>query len=163
MTAIRDVNLTVNGTHHRVRVHPRRLLVHSLRDDLGLTGTHVGCETAECGTCVVLMNERAVKSCNLLTVQADGAQITTIEGLAPDGALHPIQQAFCDKHAVHCGFCTPGMIMRTCALLRENPSPNEDEIRSALVGNMCRCTGYQHIVDAIVDASERMSSTGAPR
>ena len=163
MTPIRDVSITVNGTRHRVRVQARRLLVHSLRDDLGLTGTHVGCETAECGTCVVLVNERAVKSCNLLTVQADGAKITTIEGLATDGRLHPIQQAFCDKHAVHCGFCTPGMIMRTCALLRENPSPNEDEIRSALVGNVCRCTGYQHIVDAIVDASDRMGLAGVTR
>lgn len=162
MTAVRDVNVTVNGTPRRVRVEPRRLLVHSLRDDLGLTGTHVGCETAECGACVVLVNGRAVKSCNLLTVQAEGATITTIEGLASDAGLHPIQQAFCERHAVQCGFCTPGMIMRTCGLLRENPSPHEDEIRSALVGNLCRCTGYQHIVDAIIDASERMGAAGTP-
>jgi carbon-monoxide dehydrogenase small subunit len=163
MTDLREVSLTVNGTPHRLQVEPRRLLVHVLRQDLGLTGTHVGCETAECGACVVLVNGRAVKSCHLLAVQVDGATLITIEGLARDDQLHPIQQAFCEQHAVQCGFCTPGMIMLAAALLQQSPHPDEHEIRHAMYGNMCRCTGYEHIVDAIQDASERMAGAGAAR
>ena len=157
MTELRDITLTVNGKEHHLRVEPRRLLVHCLREDLGLTGTHVGCENAECGICVVLLNGEPVKSCNLLAVQADGGTITTVEGLAQDGHLNPIQEAFCEKHAVQCGFCTPGMMIFAQHLLQEKPHPDEQEIRTALYGNMCRCTGYQNIVEAIAYASELMS------
>jgi carbon-monoxide dehydrogenase small subunit len=160
MTELHDVMLTVNGTVHHLRVEPRRLLVHCLRLDLGMTGTHIGCETAQCGACLVLLNGDAVKSCNLLAVQADGGAVSTIEGLAQDGRLHPIQEAFCEKHAVQCGFCTPGMIMSAWDLLRKNPRPDKDEIRLAIYGNLCRCTGYQTIVEAIQHAGERMAGQG---
>jgi carbon-monoxide dehydrogenase small subunit len=163
MTELREVSLTVNGTARRVRIEPRRLLVHCLRNDLGLTGTHVGCDTADCGACVVLLDGRAVKSCNLLAVQADGAAVSTVEGLARDGELHPIQRAFVEKHAVQCGFCTPGMLMLASALLRRSPHPDEAEIRRALYGNLCRCTGYQNIVDAIRYAGELVAETGRAR
>jgi carbon-monoxide dehydrogenase small subunit len=163
MTELRDVSFTVNGTARRVRVEPRRLLVHCLRHDLGLTGTHVGCDTADCGTCVVMLDGRAVKSCNLLAVQADGAAVSTVEGLAPGEQLHPIQRAFCEKHAVQCGYCTPGMLMVASALLQQSPHPDETEIRRALYGNLCRCTGYEHIVDAIGYAGELMAEAGTAR
>ncbi len=157
MTALWEVTLTVNGAVHRLRVEPRRLLVHCLRHDLGLTGTHVGCETGQCGACTVLVDGEVVKSCNLLTVQADGGTIVTIEGLAEDGRLHPLQEAFWEKHALQCGFCTPGMIMFAVGLLARDPHPDEAAIRQAMHGNLCRCTGYQHIVDAIQHAAERMA------
>lgn len=163
MTELREITLTVNGKPHQLHVEPRRLLVHCLRSDFGLTGTHVGCETAQCGVCAVLLNGEAVKSCNLLAVQADGATVVTIEGVARDGHLHPVQEAFCKMHAVQCGYCTPGMIICACELLQKNPHPNEDEIRLAIYGNLCRCTGYQNIVEAIRHAGELMDGQGEPR
>ncbi len=152
------VTLTINGTEHTIDVEPRLLLVHAIRDVIGLTGTHVGCDTSQCGSCTVLLNGEAVKSCSMLAAQADGQQIETVEGLAhADGTLHPIQQAFAEKHGLQCGFCTPGMLMMSKALLNENPNPSRDEIRHALAGNMCRCTGYQNIVLAIEFAAEQMA------
>ena len=152
------ITLTINGAEHSIDVEPRLLLVHAIRDVIGLTGTHVGCDTSQCGSCTVLLNGEAVKSCSMLAVQADGQQIETVEGLAhADGTLHPIQQAFAEKHGLQCGFCTPGMLMLSKALLNENPNPSRDEIRHALAGNMCRCTGYQNIVLAIEFAAEQLS------
>ena len=152
------IKLTINGTEHSIDVEPRLLLVHAIRDVIGLTGTHVGCDTSQCGSCTVLLNGEAVKSCSMLAVQADGQEIETVEGLAAaDGDLHPIQQAFAEKHGLQCGFCTPGMLMLSKALLNENPNPTRDEIRHALAGNMCRCTGYQNIVLAIEFAAEQLS------
>jgi aerobic carbon-monoxide dehydrogenase small subunit len=152
-----EINVRVNGREHRGSVEPRLLLVHYLRDSLRLTGTHIGCETSLCGACTVLLNGKAVKSCTVLAVQADGGDITTIEGLTSlpgaNGGLHPVQEAFWEKHGLQCGYCTPGMIMTSVALLRENPHPGEDEIRRAIEGNLCRCTGYQNIVDAIQHAA----------
>jgi carbon-monoxide dehydrogenase small subunit len=147
------VRVTVNGVVHEVDVEARLLLVHLLRDRLGLTGTHVGCDTSNCGACTVHLDGEAVKSCTVLAVQADGAQVTTIEGLAPDGGLHPLQTAFWEKHGLQCGFCTPGMIMTAADLLQRNPSPSEEEIRHGLEGNLCRCTGYQNIVEAVQAAA----------
>ena len=158
MTELREVSLTVNGSGHRLRLEPRRLLVHCLRYDLGLTGTHVGCETADCGTCAVLLNGRAVKSCNLLAVQAHGAELTTIEGLSADGGLLPIQEAFRDHRALQCGFCTPGMIMLASELLARHRRRDDAEIRRQMYGNLCRCTGYGTIVDAIKDAGMKAES-----
>jgi carbon-monoxide dehydrogenase small subunit len=147
----------VNGTRETREVEPRLLLVHFLRETLGLTGTNVGCDTSQCGACTVLLDGQAVKSCTLLALQADGAQVTTIEGLAaPDGTLHPLQQAFWDKHGLQCGFCTPGMILTACHLLKENPAPSEHDVRQGLEGNYCRCTGYQNIVASILEAAEKM-------
>ena len=146
---LHTVTVTVNGVRHAVSVEPRTLLVHLLRDDLDLTGTHIGCDTSQCGACTVDIDGKAVKSCTVLAVMADGSSITTIEGLASDGALHPIQTAVHEYHALQCGFCTPGMIMRIRELLRENPNPNEREIRHGLNGNICRCTGYHNIVRAV--------------
>ncbi len=152
------VTLTINGTEYNIDVEPRLLLVHAIRDVIGLTGTHVGCDTSQCGSCTVLLNGEAVKSCSMLAVQADGQQIETVEGLAAaDGTLHPIQQAFAEKHGLQCGFCTPGMLMLSKALLNENPNPSKDEIKHALAGNMCRCTGYQNIVLAIEFAAGQLS------
>ena len=150
------IQLTVNGRAHRASVEPRLLLVHFLREHLSLTGTHVGCDTSQCGACTVHLNGRAVKSCTVFAVQADGAEITTIEGLAQGGKLHPVQQAFHEKHGLQCGFCTPGMIMTTTYLLETNPNPSEEEIRHALEGNFCRCTGYVNIVESIRHAAEQM-------
>ena len=150
------VSLTVNGVKQTADVEPRLLLVHLLRDVLGLTGTNVGCDTSQCGVCTVMLDGQAVKSCTVLAVQADGANVTTIEGLAPDGGLHPLQQAFWDKHGLQCGFCTPGMILTTCALLDKNPKPTEEEIRHGLEGNICRCTGYHNIVKAVQEAAEKL-------
>ena len=146
------VSVAVNGEQIEEEVPARRLLVHFLRDDLGLTGTHVGCDTGNCGACTVHLNGEPVKSCMLLTVQVDGAALTTIEGLASDGELTPLQRAFNEHHALQCGYCTPGMLMSASALLERNPHPSEDEVRVALQGNICRCTGYVNIVEAVVAA-----------
>ncbi len=143
------ISVEVNGTSYEREVEPRLLLAHFLRDELGLTGTNIGCETSLCGACTVLMDGQAVKSCTQLAVQADGASITTIEGLATDGQLHPLQQAFWDEHGLQCGYCTPGMIMAASHLLEHNQDPTEDEVREALKGNLCRCTGYHNIVKAV--------------
>lgn len=147
------LSLSINGTKHEADVEPRLLLVHFIRDLAGLTGTHIGCETSICGSCTVLMDGNPVKSCTLLAVQADGAEITTIEGLAKDGQFHPIQESFWDCHGLQCGFCTPGMILAACGLLKDNPDPTEEQVRHGLEGNLCRCTGYQHIVDAVMQAA----------
>ena len=156
----KTIGLTVNGTAHTAEVEPRVLLVHYLRDTLGLTGTHVGCETSLCGACTVLVDGQAVKSCTMLAVQADGARVTTIEALARDGALHPVQEGFWACHGLQCGFCTPGMIMTSVQIIERNPSPSESEIRHGLDGNLCRCTGYQHIVDAVQHAARAMKAAG---
>jgi aerobic carbon-monoxide dehydrogenase small subunit len=157
----RPVTLAVNGTEHHVQVEPRALLVHVLRDDLNLTGTHIGCDTSQCGACTILMDGRAVKSCTVLALQAEGHRITTIEGIGSVGDLHPLQQGFWDKHGLQCGFCTPGVIMTAIDLLASNPDPTEDQIRHALEGNYCRCTGYQNIVSAIQAAAAMLRSTPA--
>lgn len=149
----RPITLNVNGAARTVEVEPRALLAHVLRDDLDLTGTHIGCDTSQCGACTVHLDGRAVKSCTVLAVQAEGRAITTIEGLAPQGGLHRLQQAFWEKHGLQCGFCTPGMIMTAADLLARNAKPTESEIRHALEGNLCRCTGYQNIVAAIQSAA----------
>ena len=143
------ISMTVNGTQRELEVEPRRLLVQAIREDLNLTGTHVGCDTSQCGACTVHVEGRAIKSCTMLAVQADGATVTTIEGMAPAGGLHPLQTAFWEQHGLQCGFCTPGMIMAAADLLATNPDPSDEEIRHAIEGNMCRCTGYQNIVAAI--------------
>jgi len=148
------IQVKVNGTLHEDHVEPRLLLVHYLREVAGLTGTHIGCETSICGACTVLLNGEAVKSCTMFAVQADGAEVTTIEGLATDGKLHPLQQGFWEEHGLQCGFCTPGMILAAAQLLSRNPHPSRDEIRKGLEGNLCRCTGYQHIVKAVEWAAE---------
>ena len=153
-----DIQIRVNGKTHEGKVEPRVLLVHYLRDVLGLTGTHIGCETTLCGACTVLLDGKAVKSCTMLAVQADGAEITTIEGLAGQGGLHPVQEGFWEKHGLQCGYCTPGMILTAVQLLRDNPDPAEAEIRRALAGNLCRCTGYQHIVEAVRYAAKKMKT-----
>jgi carbon-monoxide dehydrogenase small subunit len=150
---VSSISIQVNGVSEARDVEPRVLLVHFLRDVLGLTGTHVGCDTSQCGACTVLLDGASVKSCSLFAVQADGRQVTTIEGLAKDGKLHPVQQAFWDQHGLQCGFCTPGMILSTCELLARNPKPNEAEIRAGLEGNICRCTGYNNIVKAVQQAA----------
>ena len=147
------VELTVNGERRRAEVEPRVLLVHLLRDHLGLTGTHIGCDTTSCGACIVLLDGVPVKSCTMFGVQAHGAEITTVEGLAEGGQLHPVQEAFHTQHGLQCGFCTPGMMLTSVALLRENPDPSEEEIRWALSGQICRCTGYQNIVKAVRHAA----------
>jgi aerobic carbon-monoxide dehydrogenase small subunit len=147
------VEITVNGERREADVEARLLLVHWLRDDLGLTGTHVGCDTTNCGACTVHMNGEGVKSCTVLAAQADGAEVTTIEGLSNGDGLHPIQAAFMDKHGLQCGFCTPGMIMAAADLLARNPNPSDEEIRHGLEGNLCRCTGYHNIVEAVRAAS----------
>ncbi|HWC05411.1 MAG TPA: (2Fe-2S)-binding protein [Methylomirabilota bacterium] len=151
------IQVKVNGTTHSSEVEPRLLLVHYLRDVLNLTGTHVGCDTSQCGACTIMVNGRSTKACNLFAVQADGADILTIEGLAKDGKLHPIQEGFWEKHGLQCGFCTPGMIMTAYQLLQRNKKPSETEIRHFLEGNLCRCTGYHNIVKAIQYAAEKMA------
>jgi len=150
------VSMVVNGVRRELDVEPRRLLVQVLREDLDLTGTHVGCDTSQCGTCTVRMDGRAVKSCTVLAAQADGSEVTTIEGLARDGELHPLQKAFWENHGLQCGFCTPGMIMSATDLLDRNADPTDDEIRHAIEGNFCRCTGYQNIVSSIRAAAGAM-------
>ncbi|HJY34967.1 MAG TPA: (2Fe-2S)-binding protein [Vicinamibacterales bacterium] len=151
------VSITVNGKVRRAEVEPRLLLVHFLREHLNLTGTHVGCDTSQCGACTVHIDGHSAKSCTLLAVQADGCQVTTIEGLAKDGQLHPLQEAFWEEHGLQCGYCTPGMIMSAVHLLRDNPTPSEQQIREGINGNFCRCTGYQHIVNAIQRAAGNMA------
>jgi aerobic carbon-monoxide dehydrogenase small subunit len=151
--------ISVNGVEHSMEVEPRRLLVQLLRDDLSLTGTHIGCDTSQCGACTVLVDGQAVKSCAMLALQADGAAVTTIEGMATDGDLHPLQTGFWEKHGLQCGYCTPGMIMSAADLLARNPDPSDEEIRHAIEGNYCRCTGYQNIVAAIREAA-RITAAG---
>ena len=152
----KSVRIVVNGAEHRAEVEPRLLLVHFLREKVGLTGTHIGCETSLCGACTVLLDGMAVKSCTVLAVQADGRSVTTIEGLAQEN-LHPIQEAFWEEHGLQCGYCTPGMILCAHDLLQQNASPSEEEIRDGIGGNLCRCTGYQHIVNAVKAASRKMN------
>jgi carbon-monoxide dehydrogenase small subunit len=150
---LRRIAVTVNGTRHEAEVEPRQLLVYFLREQLGLTGTPVGCDTSSCGSCTVLVDGESVKSCTVLAVQADGREVTTIEGLAENGQLHPVQQSFHESHALQCGYCTPGMVMATVSLLDEHPDPSDEEIRHLLEGNLCRCTGYQSIVKAVKAAA----------
>jgi len=152
------VNVTVNGEARESEVEPRMLLVHYLRDTLGLTGTHIGCDTSNCGACTVLLDGESVKSCTVLAVQADGREVKTIEGMAENGNLHPLQEAFWEHHGLQCGYCTPGMIMAAADLLARNPNPSEEEVRHGLEGNLCRCTGYHNIVKAVMAAA---GSTGA--
>jgi carbon-monoxide dehydrogenase small subunit len=157
---LKTIRVNVNGREYERAVEPRLLLVHFLREALGLTGTHIGCETSVCGACTVLLEGRTVKSCSVLAVQANGKKVETIEGLARNGDLHGVQQAFWNEHGLQCGFCTPGMILSVCQLLADNPSPSKDEIRHGIDGNLCRCTGYQHIVNA-VEAAARAKAGGA--
>ncbi len=154
---MRRAAITVNGVRHEMDVEPRQLLVYFLREQLGLTGTNVGCDTTTCGACTVLLDGRSVKSCTVLAVQADGREVTTIEGLAQNGSLHPLQQAFLEEAALQCGVCTPGFIVAAKALLDKNPRPTEHQIRFWLAGNLCRCTGYEKILDAVRDAAGRLS------
>jgi aerobic carbon-monoxide dehydrogenase small subunit len=150
---VRQVSMTVNGAEHILELEPRELLVYVLRERLGLTGTNVGCDTSSCGACTVLLDGESVKSCTLLGVQVDGHEVTTIEGLATNGTMHPVQEAFHEQHGLQCGYCTPGFIMATVSLLDETPNPTEEEIRHALEGNLCRCTGYHNIVRAVQTAA----------
>lgn len=152
------ISMTVNGQTHEVAVEPRELLIHTLREQFSLTGSHIGCETSHCGACTVDFNGESVKSCTLLAVQADGADILTVEGLVNDGQLHPVQEGFVEKHGLQCGFCTPGMMVRAYRLLQENPNPTEEEIRIGLSGNLCRCTGYQNIVRAVEYAAAKIGA-----
>jgi len=161
--AYRSVEITVNGQTYNKQVEPRRLLSDFLRDDLDLRGTHVGCEHGICGACTVLMNGHTVRSCLMFAVQANGEEITTIEGLATNGELHPLQEAFWENHGLQCGFCTPGFLLSACELLERNPDPTEEEVRVGLSGNMCRCTGYQHIVESVLAAAEKMKKIPNPK
>ena len=156
MAERRRITVKVNGVEYEREVDPKRLLVDFLRDDLELTGTHVGCEHGFCGACTVLLNGRSIRSCLMFAVQADGAEIMTVEGLAEDGKLHPLQEAFREHHALQCGFCTPGMLIVTYELLKDNPDPTEEEVRLAVAGVLCRCTGYKQIVDAVMAAAPKM-------
>ena len=158
------ISVTVNGKVHEAEVEPRLLLAHFLRENLGLTGTHIGCDTTQCGACTVFVDGLSAKSCTVFAVQADGSDVMTIEGLAPEGALHPMQEGFWEEHGLQCGYCTPGMIMSGVSLLKENPNPTEQEIREGIAGNLCRCTGYQHIVNAIQNAAGQAvtAHVGAP-
>jgi carbon-monoxide dehydrogenase small subunit len=160
MTAKNVINITVkvSGKDHTAAVEPRLLLVHFIREVLALTGTHIGCDTTNCGACTILLDGRPVKSCTLFAVQVDGRELSTIEGVAQNGALHPLQEGFKEKHGLQCGFCTPGMIMSTYALLQKNPHPTEQDIRWGISGNLCRCTGYQNIVKAVQYAAEKLSA-----
>jgi aerobic carbon-monoxide dehydrogenase small subunit len=151
---VKRIAITVNGTRREAEVEPRQLLVYFLREQLGLTGTNVGCDTSSCGSCTVLLEGESVKSCTVLAVQADGHDVTTIEGLATDGEMHPVQRAFHEHHGLQCGYCTPGMVLAAVSFLAENPHPSEEEVRHALEGNLCRCTGYHNIVKAIQAAAE---------
>jgi len=157
------IRVTVNGAQHEAVVEPRTLLVYFLREQLNLTGAHVGCDTSQCGACTIQLNGRAVKSCTILAVQANGAEITTVEGLAREGLLHPVQEGFREKHGLQCGYCTPGMIMTAVSLLEANPNPTEEEIRHGLEGNLCRCTGYINIIESIRWAAEKMGDKNVSR
>jgi carbon-monoxide dehydrogenase small subunit len=161
MAATQKVQIKLNGRETSAEVEPRLLLAHMIRDVLGLTGTHIGCDTSSCGACTVILDGRPIKSCTLFAVQADGREILTIEGIMRDGQLHPLQQGFHEQHGLQCGFCTPGMILSAFALLQRNPSPSEEEIRWGISGNLCRCTGYQNIVAAIQSAAGKMQQKGA--
>ncbi len=156
--AMHTIRVTVNGTAHDAQVESRLLLVHLLRDQLRLTGTHIGCDTTHCGACTVLLDGQPVKSCTVLAVQADGRQVSTVEGLEKDGKLHPLQEGFWEKHGLQCGYCTPGMMMTSCALLERNKNPTEGEIREAISGNLCRCTGYLQIFEAVESAAAKMAA-----
>jgi carbon-monoxide dehydrogenase small subunit len=158
---VTQISVTVNGVQRQADVEPRTLLVYFLREHLGLTGTNVGCDTSSCGTCTVLLDGESVTSCTLLSVQADGREVTTVEALAHDGQLNPLQEAFHRNHGLQCGYCTPGMLMAAESFLRENPTPTEQEVRESLEGNLCRCTGYQNIVKSILDAAAEMSGAKA--
>ena len=158
----KSITLKVNGAQETLNVEPRLLLVHLIRENLNLTGTHIGCDTTNCGACTVLMDGKSVKSCTVFAVQANGKEISTIEGLAQNGQLHPLQEGFKECHGLQRGFCTPGMIMRSCELLADNPDPTEDEIRWGISGNMCRCTGYNNIVKAIQYAAKKMKEVSVP-
>ena len=157
----KSINITVNGLPHSAEVEPRVLLVHYLRDVLGLTGTHVGCETSICGACTVIVDGQSAKSCTMFAVQANGANVTTIEGMAANGDLHAVQEGFWEQHGLQCGYCTPGMIMAAAQILDRNPDPTDAEIRHGLEGNLCRCTGYQHIVEAVQNAARKMKGQEA--
>jgi carbon-monoxide dehydrogenase small subunit len=157
----KNITVTVNGVAHTAEVEPRLLLVHYLRDVLDLTGTHVGCETSICGACTVILDGQSAKSCTMFAVQADGANVTTIEGMAANGDLHPVQEGFWERHGLQCGYCTPGMVMAAAQILDRNPDPTEAEIRHGLEGNLCRCTGYQHIVEAVQYAARKMKGEAA--
>jgi carbon-monoxide dehydrogenase small subunit len=157
MATKKHVQVKVNGRNHEAEIEPRLLLVHFIRDVLTLTGTHIGCDTTNCGACTVLLDGRPVKSCTIFAVQADGREIRTIEGVADNGKLHPLQEGFKEEHGLQCGFCTPGMILSACALLEKNPHPSEQEIRWGISGNLCRCTGYQNIVKAVQYAANKMA------
>ncbi len=154
------IKVTINGKAYEADVESRLLLVHFLRENLNMTGTHIGCDTTSCGACTLILNGKPVKSCTVLAVQADGAEVRTVEGLAQDGKLHPIQEGFHEKHGLQCGYCTPGMMMTSMALLEQNPHPTEDEIRQGISGNLCRCTGYMNIVKAVQYAAEKMAEGG---
>lgn len=158
----KQITVTVNGTQHTLEVEPRLLLVHMIREVLSLTGTHIGCDTSSCGACTILLDGKSIKSCTVLAVQADGKSITTIEGVSAEGQMNPLQEGFHLNHALHCGFCTPGMIMRATELLANNPNPTEDEIRWGIAGNLCRCTGYNNIVKAIQYAGAKMQGKPLP-
>jgi aerobic-type carbon monoxide dehydrogenase small subunit (CoxS/CutS family) len=160
---MRHVSVTVNGTKHEAEVEPRQLLVYFIRETLGLTGTNVGCDTSTCGSCTVLLDGQSIKSCTMLAVQADGRSITTIEGMARDGDLHPLQRAFHEHHGLQCGYCTPGMIMAADSLIRESDELDEHGVRLGLEGNLCRCTGYQNIVNAVLAAAQEMKASSAAR
>jgi aerobic carbon-monoxide dehydrogenase small subunit len=159
----RHISVTVNGTRHEADVEPRQLLVYFIRENLGLTGTNVGCDTSTCGSCTVLMDGQSVKSCTVLAVQADGRDLKTIEGMASNGELHPIQRAFHEHHGLQCGYCTPGMIMAAVSLIEENPDLTDESVRLGLEGNLCRCTGYQNIVKAILAAAEELRAPASSR
>jgi aerobic-type carbon monoxide dehydrogenase small subunit (CoxS/CutS family) len=157
------ISVTVNGQRREVEVESRRLLVDLLREDLGLKGTHIGCEHGVCGTCTILMNGESIRSCITFAVQVDGAELMTVEGLAADGAMHPLQEAFWEKQGLQCGYCTPGMLLRACEILHENPDPSREQVRAGIASNLCRCTGYQFILDAVLDGAERMRAEAAHR
>lgn len=158
----KQITVTVNGTAHTLEVEPRLLLVHMIREVLNLTGTHIGCDTSSCGACTILLDGKSIKSCTVLAVQADGKSVTTIEGVSAEGQMNPLQEGFHLNHALHCGFCTPGMILRATELLAHNPNPTEDEIRWGIAGNLCRCTGYNNIVKAIQYAGAKMQGKPLP-
>jgi aerobic-type carbon monoxide dehydrogenase small subunit (CoxS/CutS family) len=161
MTPLQDITLTVNGHGYALAVEPRRLLVDVLRDDLGLVGTHIGCEHGVCGTCTVLLDGASIRSCTTLAVQADGCSVRTVEGLAAGADLHPLQQAFWDEQGLQCGYCTPGMLMRAVEILEEDPDPTPERVREGIASNLCRCTGYQFIVEAVLAAAPRMRQAGS--
>ncbi|MDP4711987.1 MAG: (2Fe-2S)-binding protein [Saprospiraceae bacterium] len=158
----RDITITVNGEQHTVAVEPRTLLVHLIREQLALTGTHIGCDTSSCGACTILLDGKSIKSCTVLAIQANGKSVQTVEGLAAPGSMHPIQEGFKECHGLQCGFCTPGMMMRAIELLEHNPNPTEDEIRWGISGNLCRCTGYNNIVRAIQYAGAKLQGQETP-